>query len=94
MLAARAGRHRWHTKARRSQSRGAPIWANSIINDPAYGLGASLPDYSADRNRAGTQPLWNDPTRQSFDPRLATPLDPNYTPTPYSQTPQRWRLGI
>lgn len=77
-----------------SQSRGAPSWANSSINDPAYGLGASLPDYSADRNRAGTQPLWNDPTRQSFDPRLATPLDPNYTPTPYSQTPQRWRLGI
>jgi uncharacterized lipoprotein YbaY len=76
------------------QSSTAPNWANSSLNDPAYGYGTALPDYSTDRNRTSTQPTWSDPTRQSFDPRLSTPLDPNYSPTPYSQTPQRWRLGI
>jgi uncharacterized lipoprotein YbaY len=77
-----------------NQTSSAPNWANFSFNDPAYGYGTSLPDYSTDRNRTSTQPTWNDPTQQSFDPRLATPLDPNYSPTPYSQTLQRWRLGI
>lgn len=78
-----------------SQSSSAPNWANPTINsfnDPAYGYGAALPD--ADRNRTTTQPSWSDPTRPSFDPRLSTPLDPNYSQTPYSQTVQQWRLGI
>jgi uncharacterized lipoprotein YbaY len=80
-----------------SQSSGAPNWANpstNVLNDPAYGYGAALPDSSTDRNRGAVQPSWSDPTRQSFDPRLSTPLDPNYSPTPYSQTAQQWRLGI
>jgi uncharacterized lipoprotein YbaY len=77
-----------------SQSSSAPNWANSNLNDPAYGYGTSLPDYSTDRNRTSSQPTWADPTRQSFDPRLSTPLDPNYSQTPLSQTAQRWRLGI
>jgi uncharacterized lipoprotein YbaY len=77
-----------------NQSSTAPNWANSNFNDPAYGYGTALPDSSTDRNRTSTQPTWTDPTRQSFDPRLSTPLDPNYSPTPYAQTPQQWRLGI
>lgn len=77
-----------------SQSSSAPSWANSNFNDPAYGYGTSLPNYSTDRNRASTQPTWADPTRQSFDPRLSTPLDPNFSQTPQSQALQRWRLGI
>lgn len=77
-----------------SQSSSAPNWANSSFNDPAYGYGMALPDSSTNRNRTSTQPTWNDPTRQSFDPRLSTSIDPNYSPTPYSQTLQRWRLGI
>jgi uncharacterized lipoprotein YbaY len=75
-----------------SQPSGAPNWGSSTFNDPAYGYGTSLPDQ--DRNRAGVQPSWSDPTRSSFDPRLSTPLDPNYSQTPLNQTAQKWRLGI
>ncbi len=77
-----------------SQTSSAPNWANSTFNDPAYGYGTSLPDSSTDRNRTSTQPTWSDPTRQSFDPRLSTQLDPNFSPIPYNQTAQQWRLGI
>ncbi len=77
-----------------SQTSSAPNWANAPLNDPAYGYGTALPDSTSDRNRNSAQPTWSDPTRPSFDPRLATPLDPNYSQTPFSQAPQRWRLGI
>lgn len=77
-----------------SQTGSAPNWANSNWNDPAFGYGTALPDSAVDRNRLSTQPLWNDPTRQSFDPRLSASVDPSYSPTPYDQTAQRWRLGI
>jgi uncharacterized lipoprotein YbaY len=75
-----------------SQSTNAPTWANSSLNDPAYGYGTALPDSS--RDRTSTQPVWSDPTRPSFDPRLSTPLGSDYSQTPYSQSVQRWRLGI
>ena len=77
-----------------SQSSAAPNWANSTFNDPAYGYGTALPDSSSDRNRVSAQPAWNDPLRSNVDPRLATPLDPNFSQTPSTQTAQRWRLGI
>ncbi|MDZ4659384.1 MAG: YbaY family lipoprotein [Bythopirellula sp.] len=77
-----------------SQTSAAPNWANATLNDPAYGYGTALPDSSSDRNRTSAQPAWSDPAQPTFDPRFSTPLDPNFSQTPASQTPQRWRLGI
>lgn len=79
-----------------THSQSAPSWTssmNSAYSNPAYGYGSA----AIDRDRTGsiTQPQWNDPTRPSFDPRLAQPLDPMFNPNPYTpSTPQKWRLGI